>query len=158
MPSSRNRIKAVNDGAVHVLIELLLEEDDRRICELVLVAMERLCGCAEGRAEHMGHVARIPLVSKKILRVSEVASEKAVRILHSAARHSATPRLLQEMMQVGVASRLCLLIQVDCKAPLVFPHSTRFHILLRDSQIEDSQICRFNLTVSKNTYTIIVQQ
>ncbi|THU61624.1 hypothetical protein C4D60_Mb07t25300 [Musa balbisiana] len=52
-----------------------------------------------------------------ILRVSsEVASEKAVRILHSVARHSATPRLLQEIMQVGVASRLCLVLQVDCKA------------------------------------------
>ncbi|KAJ8470367.1 hypothetical protein OPV22_024710 [Ensete ventricosum] len=114
-PCARNRIKAVNAGAVHVLIELLLEEDDRRICELALVAMDRLCGCAEGRAELVGHAAGIPMVSKKILRVSEVASERAVRILHSVARHSATPRLLQEMMQVGVVPKLCLVLQVDCK-------------------------------------------
>nr|WQQ44530.1 ubiquitin ligase [Musa acuminata subsp. acuminata] len=45
-----------------------------------------------------------------------MASERAVRILHSVVRHSATPRLLQEMMQMGVVSKLCLVLQVDCKA------------------------------------------
>ncbi|CAL9131087.1 unnamed protein product [Musa textilis] len=114
-PCGRNRIKAANAGAVHVLVELLLEEPDRRICELVLVAMDWLCGCAEGRAEVLGHAAGIPVVSKKILRVSQVASERAVRVLHSVAVHSATPRLLQEMMQVGVVSKLCLVLQLDCK-------------------------------------------
>ncbi|XP_065019004.1 E3 ubiquitin-protein ligase PUB23-like [Musa acuminata AAA Group] len=113
-PRGRNRIKAANAGAVHVLVELLLEEPDRRVCELVLVAMDRLCGCAEGRAELVGHAAGIPVVSKKILRVSQVASERAVRVLHSVAMHSATPGLLQEMMQVGVVSKLCLVLQLDC--------------------------------------------
>ncbi|CAL9110271.1 unnamed protein product [Musa acuminata var. zebrina] len=113
-PRGRNRIKAANAGAVHVLVELLLEEPDRRVCELVLVAMDRLCGCAEGRAELVGHAAGIPVVSKKILRVSQVASERAVRVLHSVATHSATPGLLQEMMQVGVVSKLCLVLQLDC--------------------------------------------
>ncbi|CAL9124797.1 unnamed protein product, partial [Musa acuminata var. zebrina] len=88
----------------------------RSMLGLALVAMDRLCGCAEGRAELVGHAAGIPVVSKKILRVSEMASERAVRILHSVARHSATPRLLQEMMQMGVVSKLCLVLQVDCKA------------------------------------------
>ncbi|RRT64552.1 hypothetical protein B296_00001194 [Ensete ventricosum] len=113
-PWGRNRIKAANAGAVHVLIELLLlEEPDRRICEVVLVVMEKLCRCAEGRAAMVGHAAGIPVVAKKILRVSQVASERAVRILHSVARHSATPGLLQEMLQTGVAHKLCLVLRVD---------------------------------------------
>ncbi|WOL18792.1 E3 ubiquitin-protein ligase [Canna indica] len=113
-PSGRNRIKAVNAGAVHVLVELLLEEPERRVCELALVAMDRLCGCSEGRAELVGHAAGVAVVAKKILRVSEVASERAVRVLHSVARRSATAGLLQEMLQTGVAAKLCLVLQVEC--------------------------------------------
>lgn len=53
------------------------------------------------------------IVSKKILRVSHVASDKAVRILYSVCRYSATARVLQEMLQVGVVSKLCFVSQVD---------------------------------------------
>ncbi|URD96324.1 E3 ubiquitin-protein ligase [Musa troglodytarum] len=113
-PWGGNRIKSANAGAVHVLIELLLEEPDRRICEVVLVVMEQLCRCADGRAALVGHAAGIPVVAKKILRVSQVASERAVRILHSVAKHSATPGLLQEMLQTGVACKLCLVLRAEC--------------------------------------------
>ncbi|XP_038971987.1 E3 ubiquitin-protein ligase PUB23-like [Phoenix dactylifera] len=109
-----NRIKAANAGAVPVLVELLLDEPERRICELVLMALGRVCGCAEGRAELVGHAAGIAVVSKKILRVSEVASERGVKILYSVARFSATTAVLQEMLQIGVVSKLCLVLQFDC--------------------------------------------
>ncbi|KAH7541827.1 E3 ubiquitin-protein ligase PUB23 [Ziziphus jujuba] len=112
-PWGRNRIKAVEAGAVLILIELLLETFEKRACELVLTALDQLCGCAEGRAELLMHSAGLAVVSKKILRVSHVASEKAVRILSSISRFSATSRVLQEMLQVGVVGKLCLVIQVD---------------------------------------------
>lgn len=112
-PWGRNRIKAVEGGAVVVLIELLIEASERRVCELVLVALDQLCGCAEGRAELLKHGAGLAIVSKKILRVSHVASDRAVRILSSVSRFSATSRVLQEMLQVGVVSKLCLVFQVE---------------------------------------------
>ncbi|KAG1363225.1 E3 ubiquitin-protein ligase PUB23 [Cocos nucifera] len=113
-PWGRNRIKAANAGAVPVLVELLLDVLERRVCELVLVVLDRVCGCAEGRAELAGHAAGIAIVSKKILRVSEAASERAVKILNSVARFSATKAVLQEMLQIGVVSKLCLVLQADC--------------------------------------------
>ncbi|GMY24093.1 E3 ubiquitin-protein ligase PUB23-like [Fagus crenata] len=112
-PWGRNRIKAVEGGAVLVLIELLLEASERKVCELVLVVLDQLCGCAEGRAELLKHGAGLAIVSKKILRVSHVGSDRAVRILCSVSRYSATTRVLQEMLQVGVVSKLCLVLQVD---------------------------------------------
>ncbi|CAL9085845.1 unnamed protein product [Musa textilis] len=81
---------------------------------LLLKSMLGLCRCAEGRAALVGHAAGIPVVAKKILRVSQVASERAVRILHSVAKHSATPGLLQEMLQTGVACKLCLVLRAEC--------------------------------------------
>lgn len=114
----KNRIKAVEAGAVFVLIEHLLFDkfstsSERRSCELVLVLLDQLCGCAEGRAELLKHGAGVAIVSKKVLRVSQVATCRAVRILASIARFSATTRVLQEMLQVGVVSKLCLVVQVD---------------------------------------------
>ncbi|XP_020203427.1 E3 ubiquitin-protein ligase PUB23 [Cajanus cajan] len=109
----RNRSKAVEGGAVLVLIELLLDVSERRTCELMLIALDRLCGCAEGRAELVNHGAGVAVVSKKILRVSQVGSDRGVKILTSISRHSATPRVLHEMLLFGAVSKLCLVLQVE---------------------------------------------
>ncbi|XP_020207116.1 E3 ubiquitin-protein ligase PUB23 [Cajanus cajan] len=113
-PWGRNRIKGVEGGAVLILIELLLDASERRACELILIALDQLCGCAEGRAELLNHAAGVAIVSKKILRVSHVASDRGVRILASICRYSANARVLHEMLQVGAVSKLCLVLQVNC--------------------------------------------
>lgn len=112
-PWGRNRIKAVEAGAVFTLIEILLEGNERRVCELGLVGLDILCGCAEGRAEFLRHGAGLAVVSKKILRVSHLASSRAVKILSNVSRFCASSRVLQEMLNVGVVSKLCLVIQVE---------------------------------------------
>lgn len=112
-PWGRNRIKAIQAGAVSFLIDLLLDPTERRASEMILTVLDLLCQCAEGRAELLKHGAGLAIVSKKILRVSQVASEKAVRILLSISKFSATPSVLQEMLQLGVVAKLCLVLQVD---------------------------------------------
>lgn len=114
-PWGRNRIKACENGAVFALIELLLDTNERRICELILTALDHLCTCAEGRAQLLNHGGGIAIVSKKILRVSHLASDRGVRILCSISKFSATcyNNILQEMLIVGVVSKLCLVLQVD---------------------------------------------
>ncbi|KAL4297011.1 hypothetical protein GQ457_12G012620 [Hibiscus cannabinus] len=114
-PWGRNKIKAVGAGVVPVLIELLLDSSlERRACEMILTVLDAVCGCAEGRSELLDHGAGIAIVSKKILRVSQVASERAVRILLSISKFCATTKVLQEMQQLGVVAKLCLVLQVDC--------------------------------------------
>ncbi|KAL3623452.1 hypothetical protein CASFOL_032268 [Castilleja foliolosa] len=113
-PWGKNRIKAVEAGIVPVLIDLLLDSFDKRLCEMMLMVLDLLCQCAEGRAELLKHGAGLAVVSKKILRVSQVASEKAVRILSSVSRFCANPGVLHEMLSIGVVAKLCLVVQVDC--------------------------------------------
>ncbi|XP_042034008.1 E3 ubiquitin-protein ligase PUB23-like [Salvia splendens] len=112
-PWGRNRVKAVEGGAAGVLIEVLLGTKERRVCELALAALEQICRCAEGRAEVVRHGAGVAVVSKKILRVSNAASERAVKILGAIARHGASGRVVQEMLEVGVVAKLCLVLQVE---------------------------------------------
>lgn len=113
-PWGRNRIKAVEAGAVNVLIELLLDaSSDRRTHEMALMVLDMVCGSAEGRAELLNHGAGLAVVSKKIMRVSKVASERAVKILFSICKFSATKSVLQDMLQLGIVAKLCLVLQVD---------------------------------------------
>ncbi|CAA2966388.1 E3 ubiquitin-protein ligase PUB23-like [Olea europaea var. sylvestris] len=111
-PWGRNRIKAVEAGAVPLLIDLLLDSSDKRASELMLMVLDLLCQCAEGRAELLNHSAGLAIVSKKILRVSSAANKSGIKILHSISKFSATPGVLQEMLQIGAVTKLCLVLQV----------------------------------------------
>lgn len=117
-PWGRNRVRVVEAGAVPVLVDLLLDAapEDRRLSEMALVVLDHLCGCAEGRAKLVGHGAGLAVVSKRILRVSHVATERGVRILSSVLRFSGSGTVVQEMAQLGVVTKLCLVLQVDCEA------------------------------------------
>ncbi|KAF7147865.1 hypothetical protein RHSIM_Rhsim03G0064200 [Rhododendron simsii] len=112
-PWGRNRVKAVEAGAVKVLVDLLLDSSEKRACEMILTALDQLCQCSEGRAELLSHGAGLAVVSKKILRVSKAGSERAVRILLSIAKYSGSSKVVQDMLQLGVVSKLCLVLQVD---------------------------------------------
>ncbi|KAK2400870.1 E3 ubiquitin-protein ligase PUB23 [Trifolium repens] len=109
----RNRVKAIQSGCVNVLIELLLDSKERKPCEMILVLLEKLCQCADGRYELLSHGCGLAIVSKKILRVSTLANDRAVRILLSVSRFSATHFVVQEMLRIGVVAKLCLVLEVD---------------------------------------------
>ncbi|KAG5568042.1 hypothetical protein H5410_064945 [Solanum commersonii] len=113
-PFGRNRVKATEAGAIRVLVDLLLDSSEKRACELMLILLDQLCQSAEGRAELLNHPGGLAIVSKKILRVSKVGSERAIKNLHSISKFSSTPSVVQQMLSLGVVSKLCLVLQVDC--------------------------------------------
>ncbi|KAL3379343.1 hypothetical protein AABB24_000179 [Solanum stoloniferum] len=113
-PFGRNRVKAAEEGTIRVLVDLLLDSSEKRVCELMLILLDQLCQSAEGRAELLNHPGGLAIVSKKILRVSKVGSERAIKILHSISKFSSTPSVVQEMLSLGVVAKLCLVLQVDC--------------------------------------------
>nr|XP_043613848.1 E3 ubiquitin-protein ligase PUB23-like [Erigeron canadensis] len=112
--SGRNRIRAAEAAVVPALIDILLDSTDRRLSEMALLSLDQLCQCAEGRSELLKHGAGLAIVSKKIFRVSTVASDRAVRIVHSVAKFSGNANVVAEMLQIGVVGKLCLVLQVDC--------------------------------------------
>ena len=96
------------------MVDLLLDSSEKRVCELMLILLDQICQSAEGRAELLNHPGGLAIVSKKILRVSKVGSERAIKILHSISKFSSTPSVVQEMLSLGVVAKLCLVLQVDC--------------------------------------------
>ncbi|KAL8201627.1 hypothetical protein R6Q57_010774 [Mikania cordata] len=112
-PLGRNRIKIVEAGLVPVLVDTLLDCNEKRVIELVFMLLHQLCLCADGRAELLEHGAGLAVVSNKIFRVSPAASERAVKILHLIAKFSGNTSVIQDMLQLGVVGKLCFLLQVD---------------------------------------------
>lgn len=115
-PWGRNRMKIIEAGAVFELIEFQLATTDKRSNELVLCILDQLCASADGRAQLLGHAAGLPLISKRILRISPAADDRAVRILSSICKFSATNEVLGEMLGVGAMTKLCMLMQAGCSA------------------------------------------
>ncbi|KMZ65119.1 U-box domain-containing protein [Zostera marina] len=114
-PWGRNSIKATKAGAVGVLVDLLLDTGETKICEMIVIVLDKLCRCAEGREEIIRHGCGIAILSKKILRVSNLTSEKCVKILQSLVKYSPAPELLKEIAQLGVIDKLCLVLQMNCE-------------------------------------------
>ncbi|KAF8379980.1 hypothetical protein HHK36_027447 [Tetracentron sinense] len=114
MPFGRNRIKAVEAGVVSVLVELLAESNEKRSCEIMLGILKKLCGKAEGRSAFLAHPASVASVASKILRVSQIANDRAVMVLLLVCKFCKSSRVAQELMEVGGLAKLCMVMQVEC--------------------------------------------
>ncbi|KAG5556421.1 hypothetical protein RHGRI_006871 [Rhododendron griersonianum] len=154
-PWGRNRVEAAEAGAVKVLVDLLLDSSEKRACEMILAALDQLCQCAEGRAELLRHGAGLAVVSKKILRVSKAGSERAVRILLSIAKYSGSSKVLQEMLQLGVVSKLYILMRLITSIPLL-NSSTEYSVTLCFALIQNATLVLIKSTTSSTSRCLLL--
>ncbi|CAL4896803.1 unnamed protein product [Urochloa decumbens] len=124
-PVGRNRALAMEAGAAHEAIELLLDapppplsaagaSGGRRVTELAMALLAELCACADGRAAVAAHPAGFAVVARRLLRVSAAADACAVRVLAAVGGRAASPEVLREMARVGAVGKLCCVLQADC--------------------------------------------
>ncbi|PPE01626.1 hypothetical protein GOBAR_DD01343 [Gossypium barbadense] len=116
-PWGRNRLMMVESGAVSALIELELGSPEKRTTELIVGILFHLCCCADGRAEFLSHKGGLAVVAKRIMKVSPTADDRAVFILSLISKFVATNSVLEEMVEVGTVTKLCMMLQVDSTAP-----------------------------------------
>ncbi|KAJ6752736.1 WDSAM1 PROTEIN [Salix koriyanagi] len=67
-------------GLVSVIIEILVD-GDKSICEKALGVLDHICDCREGREKAYENALIVAVLIKKILRLSDLASELSVSIL-----------------------------------------------------------------------------
>eukprot|EP01018_Ginkgo_biloba_P032395 Gb_27794 [translate_table: standard] len=111
---ARVREELVEAGVVPLLLEIL-PEADLSICERSLAALDVLCDCPEGRSAAHEHALTIPVIVKKIMGVSVLATELAVSILWAICRHSSDDSVLFDALQAGAFQKLVVLVQLGCK-------------------------------------------
>ncbi|KZV20554.1 hypothetical protein F511_34487 [Dorcoceras hygrometricum] len=113
-PFERNRMKIVEAGAIFEVMELELNNPDKKTTELIFCLLAKLCTCAEGRQQFLVHAGGIALAAKRLLRISPTTDDGALCIIESIARFSATREVVLEMLRVSAVSKLCMVLQADC--------------------------------------------
>ncbi|KAK6147307.1 hypothetical protein DH2020_018219 [Rehmannia glutinosa] len=115
-PWGRNGVVLVELGAVFDLIELELRNrpPEKKTTELVLGILYHLCSCADGRAQLLNHNSGIAIVTRRILKVSSMADERAIFIIWLISKYCGTNGVLMEMVRVGTVAKLCMVMQANC--------------------------------------------
>ncbi|KAK6919867.1 U-box domain [Dillenia turbinata] len=108
----KSRIKAIEAGAICVLVELL-PDSSRSKCEKILVLIKLLCKCADGRLALLEHGMGVAAVSKKLLNVSDGATKMGVKVLWLICSCHPSERVLEEMLIYGSVKKLLALLHVS---------------------------------------------
>lgn len=113
--SSNSKIEYVELGLLTLLLEIAMESE-KSLCEKALGVLNQLIHCKEGREDAYENALTIPVLVKKILRVSELVTEYSVSIIWMLGKSGRKyeEKVLIEALQVGAFQKLLLLLQVGC--------------------------------------------
>ncbi|KAK8529145.1 hypothetical protein V6N12_059935 [Hibiscus sabdariffa] len=108
--------KLVNSGIISLLLETSVDAE-RSICEKALGVLDGICDSEEGRQMACDNALSMPVLVKKILRVSDLATEFSVSVLWKLCKNGDMENhrsVVLEALQVGAFQKLLLLLQVGC--------------------------------------------
>lgn len=105
----------VEMGLVSLLLETLVDAE-KGICEKALGVLDGLCRAQVGREAAQSHALTVPVVVKKILRVSELATDFSVSVLWRLSQGEGIEKggnivVVEEALQVGAFQKLLLILQ-----------------------------------------------
>ena len=104
--------RLVELGLVEILLETVVDAE-KGVCEKALGVLDCICGSKQGKEMAKANALTLPLVIKKLLRVSELSSNFAVSIVWKLCDKT-EEGVLVEALQVGVFQKLLVLLQVGC--------------------------------------------
>lgn len=112
-------VKAVKAGAVEAAVEMAVEAGERSMCEKALGVLEGVARWEVGRQRARGHALTVPMLVKKIFRVSQLATELAVSALWRLCEggdeeEEERRRCAVEALEGRAFQKLLLLLQVGC--------------------------------------------
>jgi hypothetical protein len=105
--SSNEKIKLafVKMGFVSSLLEIIFESE-KSICERALGVFDGLCSCKEGREEAQSNALTVPVLVKKILRMSELATVFSISAILNLCKYGRSSRSMRRATISGRAMRL----------------------------------------------------
>ncbi|KAL4577962.1 hypothetical protein LXL04_014077 [Taraxacum kok-saghyz] len=113
-PIARNKVSSrlIELGVMESSLDSLVEAD-KGFSEFALGVLDRLSDSKEGRERLQKHALTIPLLVKKILRVSSLATDFCVSMLWKLSNNG-VGNVLVEALHVGAFQKLLLMLQVNC--------------------------------------------
>ncbi|KAK4416926.1 U-box domain-containing protein 21 [Sesamum alatum] len=103
-------LRFVRIGLIPLLLEILVD-GDKSVCEKALGIMDSICSLEEGRENAYENALTVPLLVKKILRVSDTATEFSISSLWKLCLGE-NERALVEAVQLGAFQKLLVVLQI----------------------------------------------
>ncbi|GAV60462.1 U-box domain-containing protein [Cephalotus follicularis] len=102
-------------GLVLLLLEILVD-GEKDICEKAMGVLEGICDSKQGREVAYSNALIVPVLVKKILRVSDLVTEFSVSILWKLCKNDNRKEggVVVEALQLGTFQKLLVLLQVGC--------------------------------------------
>ncbi|XP_065851564.1 U-box domain-containing protein 21-like [Euphorbia lathyris] len=119
LSSSTIKSEFVELGLIPLLLEIIVDSE-KNICETALGVFDKLCDSEKGREEAYSNALTWPVLVKKILRVSELATEFSVSAIwklmskYGRREEKLAVAVMAEALQFGAFQKLVLLLQVGC--------------------------------------------
>ncbi|GFP94883.1 U-box domain-containing protein 21 [Phtheirospermum japonicum] len=105
-------LRFVRMGLIPLILDILVE-GNKCICEKALGVLDRICDSKEGKESAYSNALTVPLVVKKILRVSETGTDFSILILWKLIV-GGNENVLIEAVQLGAFQKLLVVLQVGC--------------------------------------------
>ncbi|CAE5965912.1 unnamed protein product [Arabidopsis arenosa] len=107
----------VSLGLVEVITEMMVNNAEKSVCVRSLVVLNAICDNEQGKEDVLRNALIVPLLVKKVLRVSDLATQCSVSILWKLWKKNGESDdcLLVEALQVGAFEKLLVLLQVGCE-------------------------------------------
>ncbi|XP_054787930.1 U-box domain-containing protein 21-like [Prosopis cineraria] len=120
-PSSEKvKLEFIELGLISSLLEILIDAD-KSLSEKALGVFDSLCDCQRGREKAFSNALTVPVLVKKILRISALATNYSVSALWKLCRYGSkdddedeVEGALIEALQVGAFQKLLVVLQVGC--------------------------------------------
>ncbi|KAH6837534.1 hypothetical protein C2S53_008507 [Perilla frutescens var. hirtella] len=114
---SSSSLRFVEMGLVALVLDILVDGNtNKSTCEKALGVLDDACSLEGGRQSACKNALTIPILVKKILRVSEMATEYSISILWKLCLGGNEEAPI-EALQFGAFQKLLVLLQVGCGEP-----------------------------------------
>lgn len=108
-------------GLVSLLVDILVNHSEKSTSEKALGVVDELCDCREGREQAYENALTVPILVKKLLRVSDLATGFSVSTILKLCKFASSEegegkgeKAVVEALQVGVFQKLLVILQVGC--------------------------------------------
>ncbi|KAL3613528.1 hypothetical protein CASFOL_042561 [Castilleja foliolosa] len=105
-------LRFVRMGLIPLILDILVE-GNKCVCEKALGVLDSICDSEEGKVSAYSNALTIPLVVKKILRVSDTGTDFSILILWKIVV-GGNEDFLIEAVQLGAFQKLLMVLQVGC--------------------------------------------
>ncbi|KAL3630396.1 hypothetical protein CASFOL_023380 [Castilleja foliolosa] len=105
-------LRFVRVGLIPLILDILVE-GNKCICEKALGVLDGICDSKEGKESAYSNALTVPLVVKKILRVSDIGTDFAISILWKLIVGGDENAVI-EVVLLGAFQKLLVVLQVGC--------------------------------------------